>query len=80
MTFHRSIGLCAVGAFLVVASARAGEVDKFLPDDTEAVVLINVRQILESELFKKNVEEQAREALKNLDEAQDVLTAINGQN
>ena len=73
MMLRRSVCLCAVSMALAAASARAGEVDKYLPDDAEMVVSVNVRQILDSELFKKNVEEQAREALKGLDEAQDVL-------
>ena len=47
--------------------------DKYLPDDTEMVVSVNVKQIVESSLFKKNVEAKAREALKNQDELQDAL-------
>jgi hypothetical protein len=76
MNLRNSVWLCAAGAFLAAASARAGEVDKFLPDDTEMVVSVNVRQILDSELFKKNVEDRAREALKNLEEAPDVLKEL----
>jgi len=73
MMFRRSVCLCAVGLFAVASSARAGDVDRYLPDDTEMVVSVNVKQIVESELFKKYVEESAREALKNNDELQDAL-------
>ena len=72
MMFRRSV-LCALGVVAAAASARAGDVDKYLPDDTEMVVSVNVKQIVESDLFKKYVEESAREALKNNDELQDAL-------
>ncbi len=70
---RRSVWLCVLGLFAVGASARAGDVDRYLPDDTAMVVSVNVRQIVESDLFKKYVEESAREALKNNDEVQDAL-------
>jgi hypothetical protein len=52
---------------------RAGDLDPYLPEDTESVVNINVRQILDSPLIKKNVLEIAQEALRGNDEVQDVL-------
>jgi hypothetical protein len=52
-------------ALLTFPAARAAEVDRLLPADSELVVTVNVRQILESPLFKKHV------ALKD---AQDALT------
>jgi hypothetical protein len=76
MNHRRSVWLCALGAFLAAAPARAGLVDKFLPEDSEIVVSVNVRQIAQSDLFQKNVEEQAREALKNSGELNDVLKDI----
>jgi hypothetical protein len=73
MLRRHSLWFCAVGLVAAAASARAGDVDKYLPDDTEMVVAVNVRQIVESDLFKKNVEAAAREALKNADEIADAL-------
>ena len=73
MMQRRSVWLCAVGVFAAVASARAGEVDKYLPDDTEMVVSFNVRQVLESDFYKKAVGDAGRDALKGLDEVQDAL-------
>jgi hypothetical protein len=73
MSLRHSLSLSAVGIVLAVAPLRAGEVDKYLPDDAEMVISVNVKQIVESELFKKNVEAKAREALKNQDELQDAL-------
>jgi hypothetical protein len=73
MTLRRSAWLCAAMLVAAAASARAGELDRFLPDDTEMVVSVNVRQILDSDLFQKNVEEAARDALKKNEDLQDAL-------
>jgi len=73
MMTRRSAWLCAAGALLAALPARAGEVDRYLPDDAEMVLSVNVRRILDSDFFKRNVEPQARDALKGLDEAEDVL-------
>ncbi len=56
-----------LAAFILLASvgmfpARAADVDPYLPDDTEAVLTVNVRQILEAPFIKKN----AAAGLKNL--------------
>ena len=73
MMLRRSVWLCAVGAFVAAASARAGELDKYLPEDTEMVVSFNVRQILDSEFYKKNVGDAGRDALNGVDQAQEIL-------
>jgi len=73
MSLRHAVWLSAIGVIWAVVPVRAGEVDKYLPDDTEMVVSVNVKQIVESELFKKNIEAKAREALKNQDELQDAL-------
>src|SRR5438128_1012730 len=46
-------GLLAAVCLAWLAPARAAEVDKLLPNDTEILVTINVRQILDSPLVKK---------------------------
>jgi hypothetical protein len=68
----RGLGLLLAAA-VVTAPARAAEVDRFLPADTEMVFTLNVKQVLDSELVKKYGLEQARDALKNHDEVNDIL-------
>jgi hypothetical protein len=74
-----SLRLLRLGALALVVAAWAGgpapaaDLDPYLPADTEMVVTINVRQIVDSELFKKNLLAEAREALKGLPEVNDVL-------
>jgi hypothetical protein len=48
-------------------------VDRYLPDDTEIVVNVNVRQILDSPLVKKHALEKLRDLVKGLDQVDDVL-------
>jgi hypothetical protein len=71
-SWTRTLGL-ALAAACAAAPARAGEVDRYLPDDTEVVISANVRQVLDSPLFKKLGLNPAREALKDLDLANDIL-------
>jgi hypothetical protein len=55
-----------VGAALAAglsASARAAEVDPLLPPETESVLFVNVRQILDSDLVKKYALGQIKQAL-----------------
>lgn len=42
-------------AFLCAAPARAADIDRLLPDDTEMVLTVNVRQILDAAVVKKYV-------------------------
>jgi hypothetical protein len=67
----------ALAATLAAAPARAAEVDKHLPDDTELLVSVNVRQVLDSDLFKKYALEQAREALKQQEDLKAALDELN---
>lgn len=50
-----------------MASVRAAEVEPLLPAESESVVMINVRQVLESELFKKYARGQVEQALQGND-------------
>ncbi len=66
--------LAVVTAVLLSASlGRAADADTYLPEDTESVVNLNVRQLLDSELVKKNFLELAQEALRGDDQVQDIL-------
>jgi hypothetical protein len=51
---------CALAAAL---PARAALDDKYLPDDADAVAVVNVKQALASDLFAKNFKKQAVDAL-----------------
>jgi hypothetical protein len=79
MTPRRStmLAAAALATVLAAAPARAGEVDKYLPEDTELLISVNVRQIVDSELFKKHALQPAQDALKGLDQVQDVLKELN---
>lgn len=65
--------LLALAAGLSAAPARAGLLDPYLPDDSELVLTVNVRQILDSPLVKKHGLQKARDALKELDQVEAVL-------
>jgi hypothetical protein len=62
-----------LGVALTAAPARAAEVDKYLPDDTQEVVTVNVKQLLDSGLFKKFGLEPAKQALKDNGDVGDIL-------
>jgi len=61
---------------LTTVSGRAADIDPYLPEDTEFVVNVNVRQILDSALIKKNALEAAQEALRGNDQIQDILKEL----
>jgi hypothetical protein len=76
MTLHRRFATTAVALLLTVLAAapgRAADLDPYLPGDTETVININIRQLLDSPLIKKHVLEHAQEALRGNDQVQDVL-------
>jgi hypothetical protein len=60
-----ALSLCAV-------PGRAADVDPYLPNDTEAVVTVNVKQILESGFVKKYGIDAIKDALKD-DNAQQLM-------
>jgi len=74
-SWARVLGL-ALAATLLAAPARAGDIDPYLPADTEAVVTINVRQILGSQLVKKAGLDQLRDLIKAQEEVDGVLKEL----
>jgi hypothetical protein len=52
-------------AAVAAVPAGAAEPDKYIPSDSEAVAVINLRQILESPLFKKYALEEFKNQVKN---------------
>jgi hypothetical protein len=77
MQFQRRVWLAplalVLGIALAATPARAAEVDKYLPDDTEEVVMVNVKQLLDSGLFKKYGLDPAKQALKDNGDIADIL-------
>jgi len=65
------------GAVLALAlPIRAAEVDKYLPGDAEAVLVVNAKQLLDSPLVTKHFLEHIRGALKSNDEATKILESL----
>jgi hypothetical protein len=62
---------------LVLAALPSGaaEVSKYLPDDTEVVAFVNVRQLLDAPLVQRHAGEQLKGALKENVELQRLLAA-----
>jgi len=73
----RILALALLVTLCLTSSAPAQPVvhalDPFLPADTENYLTINIRQLLDSPMFKKLGLDAARDALKNADEINDVL-------
>ena len=64
------------GLVLATGSIRGAEVDKFLPNDSEYVVTLSVRSLLDSALAKKYGLPKMRELIKSDDEAQDIFKSL----
>jgi hypothetical protein len=62
----------AVALFAVALPVRAAEVEKYFPDDAEAVLTLNIKQILESPLLKSGLE-AAKRGIQDDAEAQKTL-------
>ena len=58
------------------APARAGEIDRFLPADTEIVITVKVKELVDTPIFKQNLLEPARDALKSVEELQGALDSV----
>jgi hypothetical protein len=68
-----ALGLVCLSLLGAAPRARAAEFEKHLPEDTQTVAGINVRQILDSSLVKKYGLDKIKEALKSEDEVQKIL-------
>jgi hypothetical protein len=65
-----------VSLLALALPAQAAEVDKFLPDHTEAVVTLNVKQLLHGGLIKKFGLEPLQQALKDCDECKKLMESL----
>jgi hypothetical protein len=73
MLYHRTLAVF-LAVLLSAPLGRTAEVDPYLPEDTESVLNLNIRQILDSDLIKKhNLLTLAQEALRGNDQVQDIL-------
>jgi hypothetical protein len=68
-----SLTVCLI---VLQAPVRGAEISKFLPDDSQMVVCVNVRQILDSELVKKYVLSQIEGGIKGNTEALEMVSAL----
>ena len=71
-----AVGTAAVILLSAAGSGRAGEVEKFLPNDTVFVCSFNVRQVLDSSLVKKHALPDLKGILTGNEEIQKVLEAL----
>ncbi|MBL8793550.1 MAG: hypothetical protein JNM56_06585 [Planctomycetia bacterium] len=74
---RRLLGTLVCLGMLAVLPARAAVPDKYLPADTDAVVIINVQQILASPLFKTHYQTLVQDLLKSNDDVQKTLKGLN---
>src|SRR5260370_23545352 len=70
------LGTLSLVLSLFISKVRAADIEKYLPEETEAVLYINFRQALDSALGKKYLLSQFQESLKSQPEAQELMTAI----
>ncbi len=78
MQFSRTTGRllpALVLAAAAAASARAAAPDKYLPSDSDFVAVINVRQLLDSPLVKKQDLEKLRSQMKSNEDVNKILQA-----
>jgi hypothetical protein len=68
--------LGVLGLALFVAPARAADVEAFLPKETDAVISLNVRQLLESEVVKRHALDLIKQSIRDNDEAQRTFDAL----
>jgi hypothetical protein len=58
------LAACLLAAGLLAAPARAADFDKYLLDDTDAVLTVNVKQVVASPLYTKSFKQQVEGLLK----------------
>ncbi len=67
-----SLGTC-LAVLLSAPAVRSAEIDRHLPDDTEVVLTLNVRQLLDSPLVKKHGVKALKDFIDSNDEVKTVL-------
>lgn len=72
----RLAGLALVGILYSVSTASAAEVNKYLPNDTEIVVSLNVRQVLDSKIVTKYALSLIKDMIEENKEARTILQSL----
>lgn len=75
--FRRSLGGLLLVGLLLAFPVRAAVPDKYLPNDTDAVVIVNVQQILASPLVKTHYQGPLQDLLKSNEDVQKTLKNLN---
>ena len=70
------IGLIATTMLVLTLPARAAEVDKYLPEDTQIVLVVNTQQLLDAPLVKKHFLQALRELIKASDDVAKDLESL----
>ncbi len=73
---RKALGCVAALALAVAAPARSADADKYVPADAEAVLHVNVEQLLGSALAKKYALPHVEKWLRDNKEAQQAFTAV----
>src|SRR4051794_40713779 len=78
MQFSRrpQIVLAALAMLALAVPARAADVNKFLPDDAEIIMVLNVQQILQSPLVQKHGLPHIKQILQTNEQVKQILTAV----
>src|SRR5712692_7857713 len=66
----------ALAGVLLAGAASAAEVDKYLPDDSQFVLCVDVRQILDAKLTKTYALEKIKDGFKKSAEAERLFKGI----
>jgi len=72
MLLYRA-GAIITALLLIAPLGRTAELDPYLPEDTESILNLNVRQLLDSELVKKYFLKLAQDELRENEEIQSIL-------
>src|SRR5260370_35389399 len=72
--FQRS--LLAAALLALAVPVKAAEVDKCLPDDTEFVLVVNVKQIIDAPLIQKHALEHLKAFLKGNSDVTTILDSL----
>ena len=75
MRYH-VLFLMVFGLSLAAAPGQAAEPDRYLPKDAKFVVAVNVRQVIDTPLFKKYALDQIKSGIKKNDDLRKLLEVL----
>lgn len=77
MNTARALGMFVLALAVVAAPLRSAEPDRYLPRDARFVVTVNVRQIVDSAVFKKHAQPPVKAAINADKEFAKLLNGLN---